>query len=117
MTAFAAGIGITPIRAMLDELPIEASATLLYRVASEASAPLKSELESLALEKNINLVFLAGTRVDHPMTLEYIQQFAANIADSDIYVCGPHTFMDEVIRFAISAGVPTNRIHHESFAF
>ncbi len=117
VTAFAAGIGITPIRAMLDELPIEASATLLYRVASEASAPLKSELESLALEKDINLVFLAGTRADHPMTLEYIQQFAPNIADSDIYVCGPHTFMDEVIRFAISAGVPTNRIHHESFAF
>ena len=117
VTAFAAGIGITPIRAMLDELPIEASATLLYRVSSEETAPLKSELESLAQEKDLKLVFLTGSRTNHPMTLEYIQQFAPNVIDSDVYVCGPHTFMDEVIKFAISAGVPVNRIHHESFAF
>lgn len=117
VTAFAAGIGITPIRAMLDEISHDVAVTLIYRVSDSNTAPLRSELADLVAGKNINLVYLEGSRTNHSFTDKYISQLAPNFRHSDVYVCGPHAFMDEVIKLARSVGVPASHIHHESFAF
>ena len=117
VVAVAAGVGITPIRAMLDDLPSTADVTLLYRVTDMNTVPLRGELEDLAAQSGWKLWYLPGHRSDHPMTVNYLSRFAPELEHSDVYVCGPDAFTEGVLSAARSAGVPENRIHHESFAF
>ena len=117
VVAFAAGVGITPIRAMLDDMPVSADVTLLYRVTDLDSVPLRHELEELAIRSGWKLWYLPGTRNDHPMTVNYLSQFAPNLSTSDVFVCGPTSFTDSVLATARAAGVPESSLHHESFAF
>jgi len=117
VTAFAAGIGVTPIRAMMDDLPESVNTTFIYRVSDEDHAPLRSEIDQLAKQNGWDVIYLEGSREEHPMTVDYMSQHAPALLHSDIYVCGPNGFMDSVIKMATSAGIPEKRIHHESFAF
>jgi len=117
VTAFAAGIGVTPIRAMMDDLPKSVNITFIYRVSDGEHAPLRQELDAFAERKGWEVVYLEGPREQHPMTVEYMSQYAPALLHSDIYICGPNGFMDGVIKMVTDAGVPEKRIHHESFAF
>ncbi|MFJ9965118.1 hypothetical protein [Streptomyces avermitilis] len=40
-----------------------------------------------------------------------------DIADRDVFICGPDDFTRTVIAAARDAGVPARHIHHEDFAF
>lgn len=113
-----AGVGITPIRALLDELPAHVSATVIYRVHAEPS-PLADELRWIesSSEGRIRVFVVAGTRRQFPMTPGQLRQAAPLIGDSDVYVCGPTGFIDAVTASAVELGVPARRIHHELFEF
>lgn len=115
--AIAAGVGITPIRAMLDDLPRQTDVTVIYRVSSTDNAPLADELEKLASESGWHIHVLAGHRDQHPLTAQHISQYVTDLVDADIYVCGPAEFTDAVLDLARHAGVPEKRIHHEEFSF
>jgi predicted ferric reductase len=117
VVAFAAGIGITPIRAVLDDLPRTTDVTLIYRVAGMEEIPLRTELEELARASGWHFWYLPGDRQHYPMTVNFMSQFAPDLQDSDVYVCGPEGFTDSVVELARVAGVPSARIHHESFVF
>ncbi len=117
VAAFAAGVGITPIRAILDDLPATADVCLLYRVSSLDNAALRSELESIVASSGWTLLLLDGPTEDHPMTLNYLSRHVPDLAERDVYVCGPEAFSGSVIAAARAAGVPESRLHSESFAF
>jgi len=40
-----------------------------------------------------------------------------NIAEGDVYVCGPDGFATEIVRASTMLGIPTERIHVEDFSF
>jgi len=46
-----------------------------------------------------------------------IGRLVPDIAQRDVYVCGPGGFMKSFIAAARTLGVPQARIHHEDFAF
>ena len=117
VVAFAAGIGITRIRAMLEELPLSSKATVIYRALDLSQAPLAREMQELGDQRGWNVHLLFGTPTEHPLTLEHINQYAPRLGDSDIYICGPGGFTVGVQKLAESAGVPEFRVHHEAFAF
>mgnify|MGYP000943002540 CR=1 FL=1 len=117
VAAFAAGVGVTPIRAVLDDLPDGTSVTLIYRVAERATAPLHEELEAMVSERGWRMHYLQGPRRHHPLTAEYLTHLAPGIAAADVFVCGPDSFTESIVEAAEAAGVPQDRIHHEAFAF
>jgi len=117
IAAFASGIGITPILAMLEELPKRADVILIYRVSSEDDIILYEDLESLFLTNHWKLYYLIGDRKEHPMTANHIRQYIPDLGFREVYVCGSEGFMDDVITLALNAGVMDNRIYHESFSF
>jgi len=117
VTAFAAGVGITPIRAVLDDLPVGTDVTLVYRVTERTAAPLYQELEQLVTERGWRMHYLQGARKQHPLTADYLTALVPELAGSDVYVCGPDPFTDAIVEAARDAGVPEKRIHHEAFAF
>ena len=117
IAAFAAGVGITPIRAVLDDLPAGTNVTLVYRVSERATAPLRDELEELVTSRGWRMHYLQGSREHHPLTAEYLARLVPGLSATDVYVCGPTAFTDGIVDAVRAAGVPERQIHHEEFAF
>lgn len=117
VVALAAGVGITPIRAMLDDLPRDCRVTVIHRVRDAEGAALRDELRALASERGWHLQYVVGPRTLHPMNTHVLVGLAPRIASSDVYVCGPGDFTRAAIDSALTLGTPRDRIHHESFAF
>lgn len=113
-----AGVGITPIRALLDELPPGVSADVLYRVSHEPAA-LSDELTWLAENSNgwIRVRTVVGSRRQVPLTPDWLAATFPHLAQSDVYVCGPTSFTGAVRHASRALGVPSERIHDELFEF
>jgi predicted ferric reductase len=121
-----AGVGITPLRALaegLDYAPGEVA--LLHRYTGE---PLFShELQVLAAEKGLQVLPLPGPRrgpasVLGPAAggadeLAALQRWIPDLADRDVFLCGPPAWTSGVERLVLAAGVPEDRIHTESFGW
>ena len=117
VTLIGGGVGITPLRGIIDEIPDSTSISVLYRARSAADLVLKDELDQLAKERNIQLHYLVGSRTEHPINEVNIKRYVPRFADSDVYVCGPESLIQDVISAAKSAGIPKNRVHHEAFLY
>jgi ferredoxin-NADP reductase len=113
------GVGITPIRAIAEEFGDTVNMDLIYRVSDESELVLKDELDYLADRSGgaLKVHYMIGSRHQFPINVKTLQRIVPALADSDIYVCGPTGLVDSVVKAAIGAGVPKNRIHHEEFEF
>ena len=111
----AAGVGITPLRALFETLPGEV--TLLYRARGAEDLALGGELEAIARRRGAQVRYaLNGPRGQRPpITAESLRAAFPGLSGHDVYVCGPHGFAQEVYGALRAAGVPDRRIHHESF--
>ncbi|WP_326834977.1 ferredoxin reductase family protein [Amycolatopsis rhabdoformis] len=129
LTMFASGIGITPLRALLEELPYEpGGAVLFYRFSTPASAIFARELDHLARTRGVRIHYLPGRRArdrtswlpanyaavpDHAV----LRHFVPDIAEHDVYVCGPEAWTAAVTECAWRSGVPRDRVHSERFSW
>ncbi|MEA2219990.1 MAG: hypothetical protein QOJ35_2616 [Solirubrobacteraceae bacterium] len=117
----AGGIGITPIRAMLETAPgAGGDIDVVYRVVDERDAIFRDELEALALARGARLTFVAGDHRDAAcrdlLSPEHLRSLVDDIADRDVYVCGPPGMADRVVANLRELGVPRRHIHLERFA-
>ena len=117
VAAFAAGVGITPVRAMLEDLPESTDVDIVFRVRSVDNAPLRAEMEELAMSRGFRLWYLEGSRRQAKLRTDVILEMIPDLADCDVYVCGPDEFTEKVLDAARSARVPESRLHHEAFSF
>ena len=111
------GVGITPLRALLDEVDYTKEVDLLYRVHSEEDLIFRKELDSVAEHRGARIHYLVGSRKEHPMTAAYISKFVPAFADSEVYVCGPKPLVERVFQSAKDAGIPKDKVHTEEFEF
>jgi len=121
-----AGVGITPLRALAEELRYApGDAVLLYRFSDR---PLfAQEIAVLARERGLEVIWLPGRRrapdswlgdgigaADDVTALTF---WVPDIADRDVYVCGPSEWAEDVGRSTSAAGLPDDRFHAESFGW
>ena len=113
------GVGITPVRALIDEFNGGVQMDLIYRASREVDLVLREELDYLAFNSggSIRIHYLVGSRKEHPMDAETLNRLVPQFADSDIYICGPEALVSAVRKAAEDSGVPKNRFHDEAFAF
>jgi ferredoxin-NADP reductase len=113
------GVGITPVRALLDEFKNGVEIDLLYRVSREEDLVLRDELDYLVANSGgtIRVHYLVGSRREHPMDAKALKALVPRISDSDIYICGPGPLVETVKQAVADLGVPKNRFHDEAFAF
>ncbi|MPY48720.1 ferric reductase [Streptomyces sp. K1PN6] len=114
----AGGVGITPMRALFETLPAAAGdLTLLYRANSTQDLALWDELASIAEERGARLMYAVnspeGERPD--ISPDTLRRKIPDIDEHDVFMCGPPGFAQQVYEALRGAGVPTRRIHHESF--
>jgi predicted ferric reductase len=122
----AAGVGITPLRALAEELDYApGDAVLLYRFTDR---PLfERELGVLARERGLQVLWLPGRRrspgswlgsgVGPADDLTALRWWVPDIAERDVYVCGPEGWSEEVRRTSDAAGLPRSRFHTEHFGW
>jgi len=111
------GVGITPLRALMEEIDPSKEVDVIFRASREEDLVLRHELDALADHIGARVHYLVGPRTVHPMTAKYIMQYVPSFRDSDVYVCGPTPLVEAVRDAAESAGIPKNRFHDEAFEF
>ncbi len=133
----AAGVGITPMRGLAEQIGLESAApgrsgyrspsvVLLHRISRPADAIFGSELAELARYCDLRVVHLVGARSPdgswlpgpHPGNARTaLRQMVPDIGDRAIYLCGPPGWTTSVIRTLRQLRIPASAIHREEFGW
>jgi len=119
----AGGIGITPLRALLEALPARpGEITLLYRARRPQDVIFRDELDILARRRGIAVHYLIGQRGSlalprDPLDARGIVTLVPDVLERDVYVCAPAPMMRSTERALRDLGVPRRQVHAERFAY
>ncbi len=125
-----AGVGLAPLRALaegLDYAPGEA--VLLHRYTD--AALFADEIEVLRQERGLAVLALPGRRrgpgswlgdglgagLTHVSDLEALRHWLPDLAERDVFVCGPEAWTDLVRADLLLAGLPVAQLHLETFSW
>ncbi|MDX6587237.1 MAG: hypothetical protein QOI31_1710 [Solirubrobacterales bacterium] len=127
MLLLAAGVGITPIRALLEDTPYGAGeAALIFRYSEEEHAIFREELEALEEQRGLEVHYLPGARRADDSWLpggydgddsKALALMVPDVAERDIFICGPPGWISSVKKAARKAGAKRSQIHTEDFAW
>ncbi|TKV60772.1 oxidoreductase [Nakamurella flava] len=121
-----AGVGVAPLRALAEALPYApGDAVLIYRFTDQ---PLFArELRALADHRGLQVVYLPGIRRSPDSWLgagvppiddaAALRTLVPDIADRDVFACGPDAWATSLRRSAVAAGLPAGRFHTETFGW
>jgi ferredoxin-NADP reductase len=112
-----AGVGVTPIRAMLEDLSRHADVDVVLRANSAEQLVLDHEIEELVEQRGGRVHRLVGDRGEVPITARSVHSLIPDLQERDLYICGPEGFTRRFIAVARQLGVHHERIHHEEFGF
>jgi predicted ferric reductase len=124
-----AGVGITPLRALAEGMDYApGDATVLHRYTRQ---PLFArEFDVLARERGLRVLDVGGRRrhpgswlgaaagpVDRVSDAAALTYWIPDIADRDVYVCGPEPWTDLVSLTLTACGLPPDQLHLETFTW
>jgi predicted ferric reductase len=125
LAIIAAGIGITPVRALLEDSRLApGETTILLRGSHEGENFLWDEMAQLAQARGAHFYSSVGPRarrahswlsardVDRNVSLRSV---FPDLRNSDLYICGPQAWSDAVVADAKANGLPDHQIHTERF--
>jgi predicted ferric reductase len=115
----AGGIGITPIRALIESLAGECDVVLVYGAKTANDLVFASELRALTPRCHFILSrsakadggYLQG-RIDGAM----LERLVPDIHGRETFLCGPPAMMKSVIDALCTLRVDASRVHYERFA-
>ncbi len=118
----AGGIGITPLRALLEAIPMGVHVVLLYRARRPEDVVFRTELEQLVRWRGATVRYLHEARGRprdpwRPLGPATIRWLVPDVAARDVYLCGPSGLCADAQRSLRALGVPEQHVHHEQFAF
>ena len=112
----AGGVGITPMRALFESIPLARGEDLLllYRARRPEELLFRAELDALAVRRGARIGYLLGddaTLTDPAALLLAVPDLAAR----DVYMCGSPGFTEAVRAALDAAGLPPEHLHEERF--
>jgi predicted ferric reductase len=134
----AAGLGITPMRALAEQIAAEPampgpggaqrpSVVVLHRVSAPGDAIFGAELSALSRWADIRPVYLIGPRppgggwlpaaAAHTDPAEALRRIVPDVTEREVYLCGPPGWMASVTATLRTLGVPPGSIHREDFTW
>ncbi len=114
----AGGIGITPVRALLERM--DGDVVAIYRVLAQDDIVFADELTELEQRRGVKVRYVVG---DHStpegsglLSPEHLRELVPDLAERDVYLCGPPAMVEVTEQRLRHAGVPRRRLHVERFA-
>jgi predicted ferric reductase len=117
----AGGVGITPLRALTERLAaLGKDVCLLYRCHREQEIVFRDELDRLAAAPNVRVEYVlgerrTGRRGGDPLRRSELRQLVPDLAQREIYVCGPPGMTHMVLESLDRLDVPRQQVHTEAF--
>lgn len=119
-----AGVGITPLRALAEGLDYAPGDAVLIQRYTEHQL-FRNELQTLHDQRGLSLLTLPGHRRSPDSwfgpgpgeldDLQALRYWIPDIADRDVYLCGPDAWTQLVKHTLDAAGLPAERLHLETF--
>ncbi len=118
----AGGIGITPIRALIEEqLKNNRDMVLLYANKTLASTAFKTEIEQLGIKTTYVLSSDESLQLGHIehgyINSEKIKSLIPDYLEREVYLCGPPVMMTALITELEKLGIQKKYIHFEKFSY
>jgi predicted ferric reductase len=121
-----AGVGMTPLRALAEGLDYgPGEATYLERFTKDPLFP--EEIDALSRSRGLHVLRLPGHRraqgswlgdgIGEASDLAALRYWMPDIAERDVFVCGPEHWIDLVRQTLFAAGLPPERLHLETFSW
>ncbi len=114
----AGGIGITPIRALLEDM--QGDLVVVYRVLAEDDVVFGSELAALAEARGFELQVVAGDHATEAgrslLSPDHLRALVPDIAEREVFLCGPPAMTAAIERNLRHTAVPRRHVHIERFA-
>jgi predicted ferric reductase len=114
----AGGIGITPVRALLERM--NGDVVAIYRVLAPEDIVFADELEELRRTRRLTLHYVIGDHATDEgsglLSPEHLGELVPDLAERDVYLCGPPAMTSATEKRLRAAGVPRRRLHVERFA-
>lgn len=129
IAAFAAGAGIAPVVALLqDNAWTPGSDTLVHRSTDPSEAALRADAEWLVEHAALRYVPLPGPRSrtgtpwlpaehGHVPGPDALRRLVPDLVHHDVFVCGPAAWSTALVADLRAVGVPERQIHLESYAW
>ncbi|WP_051467750.1 ferredoxin reductase family protein [Actinomadura oligospora] len=113
----AGGVGITPLRALFETL--RGDVTLIYLARRAEDLALRGELEAIAARDGRRVLCFVDDPAEYslPLTADSLRTVVPDVAERDVYLCGPPGMTRAAHRALREAGVPARHVHQESFEF
>ena len=112
-----AGVGVTPLRALLEDLPAGTNVVVIVRASSVRDLIHRHELATLVERGGGRLHEITGPRRRVRLDAQVLRRLVPDLVFRDIYVCGPEQFSADVVRAAMRLGAAQEQIHREAFGF
>ena len=116
-TWIAGGIGITPFLSWARGLDRSISADLYYCMPGPEQAHFLDELYDIADRYPAFRVIPMRKRSLGHLTVSDIEAVNPNLSEGHVFMCGPPLMIDNLTTGLATRGVPSHRIHSESFDF
>lgn len=113
----AGGIGITALRALLEDLPRRSEPVVVLRVPSRQELVLIDEVAELVAHRRGVVHQVVGSRHQVGSLRVLLDRLVPDLRHRDVYVCGSQGFVTEAANAAKALGVPGKAIHYEIFAW
>lgn len=116
----AGGIGITPMRALFETLPLRGGPlSLIYRASTNDDLVLQDELDQLAARRGATVHYVVGRSSDPATDLgpERLLALVPDVRGRDVYICASPRFSDSIRATLRRLNVPRDHIHEERFTF
>lgn len=118
----AGGIGITPIRALAEQLAMQKTdSVILYGCKTENDIVFKNELSALNL-KHFFLLSQTQSQQDRNIlpgriSAEKIKLLTPDFLEREVYLCGPNNMISGVLADLKTLNIPNSQIHYEKFNY
>jgi len=120
----AGGIGITPIISMIQERATwqkPGDSVLIYGNRTVGDSTLLDELKTYAAKIKMPIHNVLSEQKDYRGEKGYvdgekIKRLVPDVAQRDVYLCGPPPMMASIVASLKQMGVPSGQIHYERFS-
>ena len=116
------GVGIAPLRALLEALPARpGELELVYRARRPDELIFREELDAIARARGATVHYVLGQRGSpaagpDPLGPGAFTTLVPDVAERDVYLCGPTSMMDRARDALRELGVPASQVHLERFS-